>query len=52
MKLVSGVLVENTGMKIDKPSSDGGTTSIGILLEIVLRQKQNTFLIPQNAMLI
>ncbi|KAI6648997.1 hypothetical protein LOD99_6880 [Oopsacas minuta] len=29
MKFVSGLLMEKTGMKIDQPSSDGGTTSTG-----------------------
>ena len=29
MKFVSGLLMEKTGMKIDQPSSDGGTSSTG-----------------------
>ena len=50
MKFTSGLLMEKTGMKIDQPSSDGGTTSTGNIARLCFLDK-NEFLFWVNSLI-
>ena len=42
MKFASSLLIEKTGMKIEQPSSDGGTTSTGNIARLCFLDKNNS----------
>ena len=50
MKFCSGLLMEKTGMKIDQPSSGGGTTSTGNIARLCFMDK-NQFLFWVNSLI-
>ena len=50
MKFCSGLLMEKTGMKIDQPSSGGGTTSTGNIARLCFIDK-NQFLFWVNSLI-